>query len=274
MVRRTYESRLEKCENPLLKKLFKIIIEKKTNLCVAADVETIERLEKLLDCVAEHICILKIHADSFDVGRAILFDMIKRFQQKHNFLLFVDRKFHEGPNSIQMIYKRYAAYADIVTIWPESDDDIMALETGAGNIDEPRGCFAVCETSFTKKLEKNTFLPSLVASVESFVRNFQMKRRLEVAERNSFCVGIIAQTLNVSDEDNMIKVSPGVHLNKSGDQYTQRWRDPKAVVESGADVIVVGRGIVAEPEDKWAETAKLYKNISYDAYLEATTKTK
>lgn len=93
---------------------------------------------------------------------------------------------------------------------------------------------------------------------------------VEMARRNKdFVFGFIAQNkMNQYDDEDFIVMSPGVGLDVKGDGLGQQYRTPREViVESGADVIIVGRGIYGQP-DKLVEQAQRYRQAGWDAYLE------
>lgn len=262
MVRQSYEERLANCTNPLLKKLFKIIIEKRSNLCVAANFRTLEETSEFIDKVGEHICILKTQSERFPGDPAENLRALYEKKKQYNFLLFEDRKFYDGMETIQSIYaEKYVKYADLVTVIPICGDGVFkAIENAAKSAnlpeDEPRGCLAVCQVSFAGFVQINE------------------KECLEVAERNtSVCVGVIAQSLQVSDVCSMIKATPGVHIAQSDDGGNQQWNHPSKVIDLGADIVIVGRGIVSAPTEELGATTRLYKEVSYKAYCDSLKKT-
>lgn len=258
MTRLSYEYRLEKSNSALLRKLFKIIIDKKSTLCVAADLSSFDEIVKLVEKIGQHICILKVHTrrcgGNLEENLKTLYSLKKRF----NFLLFEDCKFFDGKETIEADYAgMYVKYVDLVTVIPICGDGIFkAIENGARLASlpdsEPRGCLSVCEVSFSGFVGQDT------------------GELVKITNRNSsICVGIIAQKLQVDDPYSMIKASPGVHINKTTDGENQQWRTPDKVVGDGADVVIVGRGIVAAPEQEWEPLAREYKEESYQAYLRA-----
>jgi len=62
----TYEARTASAQNPMGRACLELMARKRTNLCVAADVDTVEEMLDLADKVGPHICILKTHVDIFD----------------------------------------------------------------------------------------------------------------------------------------------------------------------------------------------------------------
>lgn len=97
-----------------------------------------------------------------------------------------------------------------------------------------------------------------------------------------FVVGFIAQrrmdgiasddaSPAAPDEDFLV-LTPGVGLDTKGDGMGQQYRTPREVVlESGCDVIIVGRGIYGKDPaltDNIVTQAKRYKEEGWSAYLE------
>lgn len=247
----SYQQRLESSDKPLMKKLFKIITEKKTNLCVAANFDTIEDCLKLVDKIGNHICMLKTQSLGYEGCPEENLRLLYEKKKKYNFLLFEDIKYNDGPEINARYYKNTCVkYVDLVTVDAAcGNETFQELEKVAKNaelpIDEPRGCLLVCELSF-----KGHEQPDPI-------------KALSKAESNRFCAGIIAQKLNVSEPLSLFKATPGVHLSSSSDGLGQQWNHPSVVVGNGADVLIVGRGIVSSPENDWENLTIAYKEASY-----------
>lgn len=246
----SYQQRLDGCHNPVMKKLFKIIIEKKSNLCVAANYETIEECLKLVDKIGNHICMLKTQLNRYDGSTEENLRLLYEKKKKYNFLLFEDRKYNDTPETNASLYKKIVKYVDLVTVDAAcgcetfEEFDRIAKEAGL-QADEPRGSLIVCEFSI-----KGHEQPDPV-------------KALNKAENNSFCTGIIAQKLNVKNPYSMFKATPGVHMSKSTDGVGQQWNHPSEVAAKGADVLIVGRGIVSASEDELENITIAYKEASY-----------
>lgn len=256
MARKSLEQRLQECEIPVVKKLLKIMIEKKTNLCVAADFTTFEEVVRFVDVAGKHIAVLKTHCERFPGDLSENLSILNEMKRKHNFILFEDRKFYDGKEVVEATYRsHYIKFADLVTVVPLGDGMFKAIESSIKSLDlpedEPRGCMAVCELSFAG------------------APNGCSAEYLKIAERNvPICAGIIAQSMNTNNQS-LLKATPGVRIDKSSDGHNQQWRHPLKVIADGADLIIVGRGITSEPEDRWEEKLIEYKVIGFNAYLDS-----
>ena len=83
---------------------------------------------------------------------------------------------------------------------------------------------------------------------------------------NSFAMGLVCQS-RLSQRPDLLQLTPGVNMASKGDSLGQQYVTPtNAVLERGADVIIVGRGITRA--ENVAETAAKYKEAGWMAYLE------
>ena len=89
----SYSQRSTLCTNPTAKQLLYLMDSKQTNLCLAADVTTKAELLQLADQIGPEICVLKTHIDIVDDFDNDLIIQLQRLAEKHNFLIFEDRKF-------------------------------------------------------------------------------------------------------------------------------------------------------------------------------------
>lgn len=92
-------------------------------------------------------------------------------------------------------------------------------------------------------------------------------------EHPDFVMGFISQhSLNSTNTDRFINFTPGINLppegckeGETGDGMGQKWRSPiEAVAKNGADVIIVGRGVLGA-KDRKAE-AERYRKKAWEAY--------
>lgn len=80
-----------------------------------------------------------------------------------------------------------------------------------------------------------------------------------------FFLGIVCQSPLFPNSPGLVQLTPGVQLEGKGDSLGQQYSSPgNVVLEKGADVAVVGRGVTRATDPGVA--AEKYKNILWDAF--------
>ncbi|TSR51438.1 Uridine 5'-monophosphate synthase [Bagarius yarrelli] len=103
---RSYRSRAAlSSTHPLAKRLFTLMEEKHTNLCVSADVSHTQELLELAETLGPLICVLKTHVDILQDFSTDAMNILKELSAKHNFLIFEDRKFADIGNTVRQQYE-------------------------------------------------------------------------------------------------------------------------------------------------------------------------
>lgn len=78
-------------------------------------------------------------------------------------------------------------------------------------------------------------------------------------------LGIVCQNPLFLEKPGLIQLTPGVQLEAKFDNLGQQYNTPSSVVlDKGADVAVVGRGITKAADP--GISAEKYKKILWDAY--------
>lgn len=78
--------------------------------------------------------------------------------------------------------------------------------------------------------------------------------------------GLVCQSPSVVPSLGVLQLTPGVNLETKGDSLGQQYNTPEVVVgEKGADIAVVGRGIVSVSDP--AAAAQKYQTLLWQAYL-------
>lgn len=257
----SYEIRSANCKSLIAQRLFSTMASKCSNLCVAADVTTSESLLKLADLVGPRIAVLKTHADIIqDWDPNSTPQELRKLADKHNFLIFEDRKFADIGNTVvnQLAggIHRISSWADFVNAHALPGPGIIAgLKKAAGGGDaRPFGLILLAEMSSKGNLA--TSLPGYT------------QKTIAMAEEDSdFVFGFISMgRLEMKNADNFVFITPGVKLVAGDDPLGQQYNTPeKAIAEKGTDVIVVGRGIY-QASDPGAEAEK-YRVAGWNAYL-------
>ncbi|KAI9149725.1 orotidine 5'-phosphate decarboxylase [Blastocladiella emersonii ATCC 22665] len=255
MKRSTYEARRANfAHNAAAVQLLDTMVAKQSNLCVSADLTKAAEVLALADAVGPHIAMLKTHVDIIEDFSAAFVDALAALAAKHRFVLFEDRKFADIGNTVKLQYAagvhRIAEWAHFTNAHPLPGEGIV---TGLAAEGVPRG--------------RALLLLAQMSSAGSLFTDQYTAQAVAMAERNpQFCVGFIAQRRLPASRDFLV-LTPGVGLDDKGDAMGQQYRSPhEVVVESGCDVIIVGRGIYKPGRDPVAE-AKRYQAAGWEAYL-------
>ncbi|CAF4318737.1 unnamed protein product, partial [Adineta steineri] len=105
---------------PIRQRFQTIREEKKTNLCLCADLTSLDEIIELSKQVGPNICMLKIHCDILNDFSMEKIQQLKNISRTFNFLLLEDRKFADIGNTVQLQYTKglfqIATWADLVTV--------------------------------------------------------------------------------------------------------------------------------------------------------------
>ena len=254
----------DKCNSSLAKQLFGIMDEKNTNLCLAADVKTSQELFDLAEKTGRFICCLKTHVDALSdwhedsSNNAI---KLKEIAKKFDFLIFEDRKFADIGKTVEAQFNRepYAisSWADLVTVHGLPGPGIL---DGLNHKENRCKALIVAEMSSKGNLATKEYAVKCV----------------ELAKNHKNAIGVISQSRLDDTKPDLIHMTPGVKIagvkeSASEDNLGQQYNTPeKAVIEKGADIIIVGRGIT-EAEDP-EEKAKEYQERGWRALLQRCEK--
>ena len=228
--------------------------EKKSNLSVAVDTTSADELLRLVEQVGPSICLLKTHIDIIEDFTAELVVKLRQLAEKHNFMIFEDRKFADIGNTVRLQYGsgiyRIAEWSEITNAHMVPGPGIIE---GLQEVGLPKG--------------NGLLLLAQMSSKGNLAINEYCKATIEVAEEyNEFVIGFISRQ-RLSDNPAFLHMTPGVKLAAGDDRLGQQYITPyKAIVEHENDIIIVGRGIIHATDP--AQEAKTYQEAGWSAYLQ------
>ncbi|CBQ68817.1 Orotidine 5`-phosphate decarboxylase [Sporisorium reilianum SRZ2] len=274
ITRQTYAARAAKQPNPAAKALLECIERKQTNLCVSVDVTNKQDLLDVCDAVGPNVCLVKTHIDIVEDFDMDLVHQLTALSEKHDFLIFEDRKFADIGNTASL---QYSAGVHKIASWSHITNAHLvpgpSVITGLAKVGLPlnRGLLLLAEMSSAGALTKGAYTQACVDQAK--------------ADTTGFVCGFIAmsrvdETGGPNMQRDLLILTPGVGLDVKGDGLGQQYRTPDQVIrESGCDVIIVGRGIYGAlmtdegKADKRAafervrEQGERYKKAGWEAYL-------
>ncbi|KAI9789352.1 MAG: orotidine 5'-phosphate decarboxylase [Peltula sp. TS41687] len=241
--RLSHAHRAEAHTNPLVKKLFRIAETKKTNVIVSAD---LTRMKELLALV-EPWSLYRRLQNSYRHGPGFWRrdGQGKSISEKHNFLIFEDRKFIDIGNTVRMQYHggalRISEWAHIVNA------SVLAGEGTVEALSQTAGSKYFAYTGDRALLILAGWPPKAHWPPENIPR---LPWRL----------------LGGTRLRDFVIFSTGINRFSKGDSLGQQYQTPAGAVARGADFIISERGIyTAEGPVK---TVQLYQKEGWEAYLE------
>lgn len=239
-------------KNAMASKLFHLMEAKQSTLCLAADLTTTDSILELAELAGPHIVVFKTHVDIIEDFTPDFVKRLKELAKKHEFLLMEDRKFGDIGNTVLLQYKKgiykIAEWADLITAHPVAGPSIIdGLQSALSGVTEPRGIFLITEMSAKNALTTGDYVQKAVS----------------IAKESDLVIGLVCQS-DIIPDPGMFQLTPGVKLSNSNDDLGQQYNTPQTVVNAGADLAVVGRGIT-EAGDQLAAVLE-YKRQLWTAY--------
>ncbi|KAL0262802.1 orotidine 5'-phosphate decarboxylase [Diplodia seriata] len=213
------------------------------------------------------IAVFKTHVDLVkDFGDTTV-EGLKSLAEKHNFLIFEDRKLVDIGNTVQKQYHGGALclseWADIVNLSILGGDGIV--ETLTQTVNAP---------DFPYPDQRAFLILAEMTSKGSLATGSYTEKCIELARGNpDAMIGFVAtrslsgvSTKASGSTEDFLVFTTGVNLASKGDKLGQQYQTPADAVGRGADFIIAGRGIYASADP--VEAAKMYRKEGWEAYLQ------
>lgn len=190
-----FGSRAQLSSCPLAKRLFGIMEDKRTNLCVAVDLNQCNQVLELADSLGPYICILKTHVDILEDFTSAFPLKLKELASKHNFLIMEDRKFADIGRTVQLQYMgglhSIQSWADIVTVHSLPGPAVLSALKEVSRPEQ--SCVLVAEMSSSGALTNKSYVEASGKMAE---------------DHPGFVLGFVSQSM-VSHNPGFIHMTPG-----------------------------------------------------------------
>ena len=203
--------------------------QKKSNLIASVDLTSAQEILNFLQKVGPFICAAKLHIDIVSDFSSEFIHQLKAISQEHNFLLIEDRKFADIGNTqlLQLsegIY-RIAEWADMVTI------HLISGEPALKSIQD------------WDAKNKPALLPVIeMSSKGALTDESYISRCKEMMKKYPDVIGAVCQHATLDAP--LLKCTPGVNMDSSGDGKGQQYNTPSHVIQHlRSDFLIVGRGL-------------------------------
>ncbi|KAK5272515.1 orotidine 5'-phosphate decarboxylase [Exophiala xenobiotica] len=257
----SYSRRAADHPNPLVRKLFAIAEKKRTNVVLSADLTTTKELLAIADSLGPYIAVLKTHIDILSDFGSHTIEGLVELAQRHNFLLFEDRKFIDIGNTVQKQYKggalRIHEWADIVNASILAGEGIIQAldQTIRDGGSAERGILILAEMTSKGSLAVGEYTRASVEIARKYpqsVMGFVSTRELS------------SHSPGAAPNEDFVVFTTGVNLSSKGDALGQQYQTPTTAMEGGSDFLIAGRGIYAS--DDSVAAVKQYQKAGWEAY--------
>ncbi|KKR99098.1 MAG: Orotidine 5'-phosphate decarboxylase [Candidatus Magasanikbacteria bacterium GW2011_GWC2_41_17] len=218
----TYSERAKLCVNLTAKRLLQLMDDKQTNLALAADVTTKKELLQIASELGPHICVLKTHIDIIEDFDTELITKLQRLWEKHNFLIFEDRKFADIGNTVK---EQYQGGIYHIADW--------AHITNAHTVPGPGIIHGLKEIGLPKN--RGLLLLAEMSSKGTLAQGEYTQKTIQMAlDNKDFVIGFIT-TRQIIEDPCFINFTPGVQL-AAGNLMLLANKNPTLLLSDGESI--------------------------------------
>ncbi len=244
------------------KRYMRTVVEKKSLICFAADLQTVDAVKETVQSIGPYIACLKLHVDIVEDWSADGWKEVCDLAKEFGVLIWEDRKFADiGRISRQQMsgVVDIRSWADIVTAHLISGPDIVdGILNGWKDVGRDGGILLLAQMSS----RGNLLLPNYTKMV------------VEQGREMNGVMGFIGNGSNPEDIKSLRELvgdgkmiwTPGINLDIGAGVAGQQYGHPKDAVQAGSDCLIVGSGIHRSNDP--INAAKEYAHVSWNALLE------
>uniref|UniRef100_A0A1I7TMH0 Uridine 5'-monophosphate synthase n=1 Tax=Caenorhabditis tropicalis TaxID=1561998 RepID=A0A1I7TMH0_9PELO len=248
-------------DSPLNKKLVTLMRRKKSNLCLAIDYTTTDKVLQMIELAGPFVLAVKLHADAIRDFNEEFTSKLTTMANNMDFVIFEDRKFADTGNTTALQLtgiQKIAAWADVVTVHAVQGNDSIG------------GVFRKFVNDPSYRLKGILLIAQLSTKGSLTALNGYTESAVSIANDNRDVVsGFIAQT-RVSACSDLLNWTPGINLDAKSDSVGQQWRGvDQAIDVQQNDIVIVGRGVTSSSEP--VQQLKRYRQMAWDALTKNDT---
>lgn len=206
--------------------------------------------------------VLKTHIDIVDDFSQDTIKGLTELSQKHDFLIFEDRKFVDIGSTVQKQYKggvlKIHDWAHIVncTVLP-GPGLVQALEQviQEGSRSD-RGVLILAEMTSKGSLATGSYTKASIDIARQYpktILGWVATKELSQASTGG------------SENEDFVVFTTGVNISSKGDALGQQYQTPTTAMAGGSDFLIAGRGIYAASDPVAA--VKEYRQAGWEAYF-------
>lgn len=210
------------------------------------------------------IVVLKTHIDIVSDFSQATIDGLVKLSQKHDFLLFEDRKFIDIGSTVQ---KQYRGGALRIHDWAHIIN--ASVLAGEGIIQALDQTITAAQTP-----DRGILILARMTSKGSLATGDYTTESVRIARRHPDTVIGFVASLQENDpafsqtsigREDFVVFTTGINLATKGDTLGQQYETPAEAMSRGADFLIAGRGIYAAADA--VASARAYQQAGWEAYL-------
>lgn len=214
-----------------------------------------------------YIAVLKTHIDILtDFNPLTTPQSLQTLAERHNFLLFEDRKFIDIGNTVQ---KQYHGGALRISEWAHIVN--LSILPGGGIIKSFQE--VINAPDFAYGGERAVLILAEMTSKGSLATGRYTDESVRLArEYSDTIIGFVAtkslghlEIEGKKEGEDFLVFTTGVNQRSEGDSLGQQYQTPTSAMEGGSDFLISGRGIYKAEDPVVA--AKSYRDEAWGAYL-------